>query len=150
MGNKGKRRKIKILMSMATSTSMLMTMIILMFMMWKLNMLTIVDFSPFGHISAGQHVATNMAITPTHNLLLVVVVIVACQKVAEDHFWNVHLMFLMDLHGQTVTIVLDTDPPTLLVNVHFDVRHDVRIPHIIVRRVNQNLIKYLIETRNVP
>mmetsp|Transcript_87667 Transcript_87667/g.256283 ORF Transcript_87667/g.256283 Transcript_87667/m.256283 type:complete len:460 (-) Transcript_87667:94-1473(-) len=87
-------------------------------------------------------------VAASSDLLLGVVVVVTGQQVAEDEFWHIHLVLLVNLDRQPLAVVHDFDPLLLRVNLHFDRVH-VLVPLQVVRGIHEDLVKYLVECRDI-
>ena len=65
----------------------------------------------------------------------------------EDHLWNVHLLFCVNLDGDTFAIVADGDLALLAIDPDPDLVH-VLVVLLVVGSIDQDLIEYLVETRD--
>ena len=88
-----------------------------------------------------------VTVSPADNLLLVVVIVGRRQQVTEDQLWNVASFLFVHFNRNTVAIVVHANQPLLDVNVDSQLLH-LRVAHLVVRRVDQNFIENLVQTRN--
>ena len=97
----------------------------------------------------GENVGQLGAVTvsPADNLLLVVVVVARRQQVTKDEFRHVHALVLVNLDRNTVTVVEHSNHPLLDVDVHSQLFH-LRVAHLVIGGVYENLIENLVQTRH--
>ena len=67
---------------------------------------------------------------------------------AENHFSNIHLMLAVNLNGNGFSIVINANFATFLRNTNINICHPMVALHII-SGIDENLIKYFIEPRDV-
>lgn len=89
-----------------------------------------------------------IAIPSSSDLLLLIVVVTACEEVSEDEFGHVDLLLLVDLNGDALAIVMDTHPSLLGVYLHLQQVHAL-VPLVVVSSVDQDLIEDLVESGDV-
>ncbi|KAG4937855.1 hypothetical protein JHK86_043996 [Glycine max] len=77
-----------------------------------------------------------------------IIVVVASKEVAEDEFRDVDLIFLVDLHGNTVAIVEDGDGIGLGVDGDLEGIHG-RVVLLVVGGVDEDLVEDLVEAEDV-
>lgn len=85
-----------------------------------------------------------VAISAPDKLVLRVVVVAACEQVAEDELGDEDLMLLVDLHGDALAIVVDADEALLLVDLYLQLVHPA-VPLVVVSSVDQHLVEYFEE-----
>mmetsp|Transcript_72755 Transcript_72755/g.210645 ORF Transcript_72755/g.210645 Transcript_72755/m.210645 type:complete len:290 (-) Transcript_72755:6-875(-) len=85
------------------------------------------------------------AISAARHLLLGVIIIVAGEQVAEDQFRHVAIVLPVHLHGNPCSIVHDGDKTGATIDCHIYQVHAPRVAHHVVRRINQDLVKDLVQ-----
>ena len=83
-----------------------------------------------------------VTVSTTSNLLFVIIVVGRGEEVAENKLRDVYLLLLVDLDGDTPTVVLDLDEVLLWGNCHFDLLH-AGVADLVVGGVDENFIKNL-------
>mmetsp|Transcript_1106 Transcript_1106/g.1789 ORF Transcript_1106/g.1789 Transcript_1106/m.1789 type:complete len:293 (+) Transcript_1106:4761-5639(+) len=89
-----------------------------------------------------------VTIPATHNLFLAVVVVVAGEQMTKDKLWDVALVLAVHLNGNALPIVSHAD--VALLAVHLDVNPVLGwTPDEVVRGIDQDLVKDLVESRHI-
>lgn len=89
-----------------------------------------------------------IAIPSSSHLLLLIVVVTACEQVSEDEFGHVDLLLLVDLNRDALAIVVDAHPSLLGVDLDFQQVHAL-VTLVVVRSVHEDLIEDLVESGHV-
>mmetsp|Transcript_58836 Transcript_58836/g.168974 ORF Transcript_58836/g.168974 Transcript_58836/m.168974 type:complete len:955 (+) Transcript_58836:1131-3995(+) len=99
----------------------------------------------------GEHVAKLRAITvaTTDNFAVGVVVVVAGKQVSENHLWDVDLVLLVNHNWQPSAVVHHRDGVVLGVNIDLQRVHALGVPHQVVSSIHNDLIKDLVEGRDI-
>ena len=81
-------------------------------------------------------------------LLFVIVEIASREQLAENERRHVHVVVLVDDHRDSLSVVPHRDSSLLLVNCDADRIHR-RIVLLVVRRIHQDFVEYLVESRHL-
>lgn len=118
----------------------------------KSNLLVLLQSLPIGGLDnkLGREDVRELrtiAIPPTSGLLHSIIVIATRQQVPENQLRHVHLLLLVNLHRHSISIVLHADP--VLLDVDYDLqRVHLRVPLLVIRRIDQDLVENLVQTRD--
>lgn len=89
-----------------------------------------------------------ITIAATCGLLLSIIVVAARQEMSEDQLRDVDLLLLVNLHGNTIAIVVDADTVLFHINRDLDGIHG-GISLLVVRGVDEDLVKDLVQAGDV-
>lgn len=88
------------------------------------------------------------AVAASRDLLLAIIVVRRREQLTEDHLRHVALVFSVHLNRYTLAVVPDPNHILLRLDVDFELRHRW-ISLKVVGGIDQNLVKYFVETRTV-
>ena len=99
----------------------------------------------FGRKNISQF--STIPISPTNNLLLVVVVVATGEQMTKDQLRNIYFFFLVHGNGNALSIVVDGYEPLLLVDLNLEEVHFV-VSLVVVCCVDEDLVEDFIEGGN--
>lgn len=89
---------------------------------------------------------STITISASYDSFFIIIVVATSKKMSKDELRNVDFMFFMNDNGDSFTIIEHRYWTSFRVNIYFELWHFL-VSLIIVSCIDQNLIKYLVESR---